>query len=136
MFTNIAITPLFVSDQDAALRFYTEVLGFEVHTDADLGVMRWLTISLPGHPEREIILQRPGAPSLDPATAEQVVELTARGATTWVVLQTDDVHAAYATLTERGAEITQEPMEREYGTDMALRDPFGNQIRITQPPRG
>ena len=135
MITNIAITPMFVSDQDIALEFYTKMLGFEVHTDVDLGPMRWLTISLPGRPEREIILQKPGSPPLDPHTAQQVIELTEKGATTWVVLNTDDVRAEYARLDAAGVDITQEPTEQPYGTDMAIRDPFGNQIRITELPK-
>ncbi|NNG18451.1 VOC family protein [Naumannella sp. ID2617S] len=136
MFTNIAITPMFVTDQDQALDFYTTVLGFEVHTDADLGPMRWLTVNLPGQPEREVLLQKPGPPPLDPATAAQVIELTEKGATTWLILHTDDVRAAHRQLVAAGAEITQEPTEQPYGTDMAIRDPFGNQIRVTQTARG
>lgn len=134
MITNIGITPMFVSDQDEALDFYTRVLGFEVHTDADLGVMRWLTVCLPGQPERGIILQKPGPPPMDAASAEQVLELTARGCTTWLILHTDDVRAEHERLKAAGAEITQEPTEQPYGTDMAIRDPFGNQIRFTQLP--
>lgn len=134
MFTNIAITPIFVTDQDAALDFYTRVLGLEVHTDADLGPMRWLTVCLPGQPDRELVLQKPGPPQMDPATAEQLVQLTEKGATSWVILATDDVHADHVRLQRAGAEITQPPSTQPYGTDMAIRDPFGNQIRLTQYP--
>jgi len=135
MFTNIAITPMFVTDQDHALEFYTEVLGFEVHTDEDLGPIRWLTVALPGAPDREVLLQQPGPPPLDPETAARVVELTEKGATTWMILHTDDVHQTYAALQAKGVDITQEPLEQPYGTDMAIRDPFGNQIRITELPQ-
>lgn len=135
MITNIAITPMFVTDQDAALDFYVGVLGFEVHTDVDLGPMRWLTVNLPGQPDREIILQKPGPPPLDEHTAQQVVTLTEKGATTWMVLNTDDVRADFQRLQDAGVDITQEPTEQPYGTDMAIRDPFGNQIRLTELPK-
>lgn len=142
MFTNIAITPMFVTDYDRALDFYTSVLGFEVHTDYDFrqdahddSQMRWLTVNLPGEPHREVLLQKPTAPALDPDTAKLVVELTERGATTWMILNTDDVHSTFDKLQEAGVDIVQEPTEQMYGTDMAIRDPFGNQIRITQLPQ-
>lgn len=135
MFTNIAITPMFVTDQDQALDFYTKVLGFEVHTDADLGPMRWLTVQLPGQPHREVLLQKPGPPQLESQAARQIVDLTERGATTWMILHTDDVRGAFAKLQDAGVDITQEPTKQPYGTDMAIRDPFGNQIRITELPK-
>ncbi len=54
------------------------VLGLEVNTDQDLGFMRWLTVSVPGEPDHEILLERPGAPAHDPATEGQIRELSAR----------------------------------------------------------
>jgi len=53
-----------------------------------------------------------------------------------VIFQTDDCRGTYESLRAAGVEFTQEPTERFYGTDCALRDPFGNQIRFTQPPEG
>jgi predicted enzyme related to lactoylglutathione lyase len=70
---------------------------------------------------------------MDDATAEQVRELVTKGAGPWIILTTPDCQATYDELLARGVEFTQEPVERCYGTDCALRDPFGNQIRITQP---
>ena len=64
MFNNINVSQIFVLDQDEALDFYVGKLGFEVRADLDLGFMRWLTISVPGHPEREILFERPGPPSM------------------------------------------------------------------------
>src|SRR3954447_11753761 len=60
MISSLSITSLYVLDQDQALDFYVGKLGLEVHTDADLGFMRWLTINVPGQPDREILLERPG----------------------------------------------------------------------------
>lgn len=130
---NIQLTSLFVLDQDEALEFYVGKLGLEVGTDLDLGFMRWLTIRVPGEPGREILLERPGPPAIDDATAEQVRELVTKGATAgWIGFSTDDCRKTYDELVARGVEFTEEPTERFYGIDCGLRDPFGNAIRITQ----
>jgi catechol 2,3-dioxygenase-like lactoylglutathione lyase family enzyme len=134
MFNAITISSIFVLDQDEALDFYVGKLGFEVHTDQDLGFMRWLTVAVPGQPGRELLLERPGAPAHDDGTAEQVRELVTKGAGGgWIGLSTDDVHAAYDDLRAKGVEFTEPPTERPYGIDCGLRDPFGNAIRINQP---
>ena len=135
MFNAITLSQIFVTDQDEALDFYVGKLGFEVKIDQDLGFMRWLTITVPGEPGREILLERPGPPAMDEATAEQVRELLAKGATGgWIGLTTDDCRKTYEELLAKGVEFTQEPTERPYGIDCGLRDPFGNAIRINQPP--
>ena len=137
MINRITHTFLHVLDQDEALEFYVGKLGLEVTTDADLGFMRWLTVSPPQQPDVQLALMRPGPPAYDDATAEQIRELVAKGAAGGgVIFQTDDCRATYEELRAAGVEFTQEPVERFYGTDCALRDPFGNPIRITQPPDG
>jgi hypothetical protein len=91
VFTRINVSQIFVFDQDEAVDFYVGKLGLEVHTDVDLGVMRWLTVNVPGHPDREILLERPGPPSMDEATAAQVRELVSKGVMGgWVGFVTDD----------------------------------------------
>jgi catechol 2,3-dioxygenase-like lactoylglutathione lyase family enzyme len=137
MLKRISHTFIHVLDQDEALDFYVGKLGMVVHTDADLGVMRFLTVSLPGQPDLELGLMLPGPPAYDDATTAQIRELVAKGgAGGGVIFETDDCHATYESLRAAGVEFTQEPMERFYGTDCALRDPFGNSIRFTQPPDG
>ncbi|WBL36687.1 VOC family protein [Tepidiforma flava] len=134
MFTRVAISQLYVLDQDAALDFYVGKLGLEVRTDVDLGVMRWLTVGVPGDP-REILLELPGGPMMDAETAETVRRLVPTGeAGGWLIFHTDDCRQTYETLVARGVEMTQEPMEQAWGIDCAGRDPFGNHFRITQPP--
>ncbi len=124
---------IYVLDQDQALDFYVGKLGLDVETDADLGFMRWLTVNVPGDPGREIVLQLRGPPSLDDATAEQVRELVTKGAMGgWIIFGTQDCRRTYEELLAKGVEFTQEPVEHFYGIDCALRDPFGNPIRITQ----
>jgi catechol 2,3-dioxygenase-like lactoylglutathione lyase family enzyme len=125
-----------VLDQDEALDFYVGKLGMVVHTDADLGVMRFLTVNFPDQPDIELGLMLPGPPVHDDATAAQLRELVAKGAAGAMIFQTDDCRRDYQRLKAAGVEFTQEPEERFYGTDCAFRDPFGNPIRLTQPPDG
>jgi catechol 2,3-dioxygenase-like lactoylglutathione lyase family enzyme len=133
MITTVRISQIYVLDQDEALAFYVDKLGLTVNTDQDLGFMRWLTVSAPGDPDREILLERPGAPSLDDATAEQVREMLTKGAAGGhLFFTTDDARKTYQELSDRGVEMTDEPSERPYGIDFGLRDPFGNHIRIAQ----
>jgi catechol 2,3-dioxygenase-like lactoylglutathione lyase family enzyme len=137
MLTRITHTFIHVLDQDEALDFYVGKLGMVVNTDADLGFMRWLTVSPPDQPDLELALMLPGPPAYDDSTAEQIRELVAKGgAGGGVIFQTGDCQATYEQLRAAGVEFTQEPTERFYGTDCALRDPFGNPIRITQPVQG
>jgi catechol 2,3-dioxygenase-like lactoylglutathione lyase family enzyme len=65
MMNALTQSQIFVLDQDQALDFYVGKLGLEVADDVDLGFMRWLTVQLPGHPERKILLERPGSPAAD-----------------------------------------------------------------------
>jgi len=133
MLNSVSQSQIFVLDQDAALDFYTNKLGLEVGNDIDLGFMRWLTVQVPGHPERQILLERPGAPAMDDDTAEQVRDLLTKGVMGgWLILTTDDAYATHDDLKSKGVEITDGPTEQPYGVDFGLRDPFGNRIRIGQ----
>jgi catechol 2,3-dioxygenase-like lactoylglutathione lyase family enzyme len=134
MITKLNVTAIKVLDQDEALDFYVNKLGLEVAQDFEQGPVRWLTVRVPGDPGLEIYLEKPGPPAHDPATAEQLRELITKGAIGWVAFQSDDVRGLYETLKARGVtDFTQEPTDHFYGTDMGVRDPFGNAIRILQP---
>jgi uncharacterized glyoxalase superfamily protein PhnB len=134
--TRIANTQLWVHDQDEALAFYTQKLGFEVRADVtmpEMGDFRWLTVGPAGQDDFAIVLMAiPGAPVMESETAEQVRDLMAKGFTGTVFLTTDDVHASYEELKTRGVEFTEEPEERPYGIDSGFRDPSGNSFRLTQ----
>jgi catechol 2,3-dioxygenase-like lactoylglutathione lyase family enzyme len=94
--------------------------------------MRWLTVRVPGQ-DREILLERPGPPGYDPATAENVREMVTKGASGGTLFfNTDDAHAAHAELKAKGVELGEEPTRQSYGIDFGFRDPFGNNIRIAQ----
>jgi catechol 2,3-dioxygenase-like lactoylglutathione lyase family enzyme len=137
MINAIRIHAVNVLDQDEALDFYVGKLGFEVTNDVDMGFMRWLTVALPSDPERHLLLEVPGPPALSEDTAAQVRDLLTKGALgVAFVATTDDCRATYAELRAKGVEFTQEPVEQPYGIDCALRDPFGNHIRLTQPVAG
>ena len=136
MLKRISHTFIHVLDQDQALDFYVGKLGMVVHTDADLGNMRFLTVNLPDQPELELVLMVPAPPAYDETTAAEMRELIAKGGGAGVIFATDDCRGTYESLRGAGVEFTQEPTERFYGTDCALRDPFGNPIRFTQPPDG
>jgi predicted enzyme related to lactoylglutathione lyase len=133
MYNAISRSQIFVLDQDEALNFYVNVLGLEVAADVDLGFMRWLTVRVPGDPVREILLERPGPPAMDEATAAQVRDLVTKGAMGgWLCLTTDDANKTFKTLKDRGVDVTDEPSTKPYGIDFGIRDPFGNAIRIGQ----
>jgi catechol 2,3-dioxygenase-like lactoylglutathione lyase family enzyme len=134
---KLSHTFIFVLDQDEALDFYVGKLGMVVHTDADLGVMRFLTVTFPDQPDVQLVLMLPGPPAYDDATAAEIRELVTKGAAGGgFIVETDDCRGTYESLRSAGVEFTQEPTERFYGIDCALRDPFGNPIRFTQPPDG
>src|SRR5215218_4926808 len=137
---KIANAQLWVHDQDEALDFYTKKLGMEVRSDvtvAEMGNFRWLSVGPAGQPDIAIVLMAiPGPPVFEPETAEQVKGLTATGAAGTIFLTTDDVRASFEELKGRGVEFVEEPQERPYGIDAALRDPSGNSIRVTQPRTG
>ena len=133
---KIANSQLWVHDQDEALAFYTDKLGWEVRVDAtvpELGNFRWLTVGPASQPEFAVVLMAiPGAPVLDDETAEQIRTLMGKGFAGTVFLTTDDCEASCEELRARGVEFTDEPTERPYGIDAGFRDPSGNALRLTQ----
>jgi uncharacterized glyoxalase superfamily protein PhnB len=133
---KIANAQLWVHDQEQALAFYTEKLGFEIRADVtlpELGNFRWLTVGPAAQPDIAIVLMAiPGPPVMDVDTAQQVRTLMAKGFAGTIFLTTDDCHAAYQELKGRGVEFVEQPEERPYGIDSAFRDPSGNHIRLTQ----
>ncbi len=133
MITRLNVASIYVLDKDEALEFYVDKLGLEKGNDVRQGSYRWLTVRVPGDAGTEISLEQPGAPLHDEATAAELRELITKGALSGLVFVTDDVRGLYETLKARGVtDFTQEPTDHFYGTDMGLRDPFGNAIRILQ----
>jgi uncharacterized glyoxalase superfamily protein PhnB len=133
---KISTAQLWVHDQDEALAFYTEKLGFEVRSDVtlpEMGDFRWLTVAPAGQEDVAVVLMAiPGPPVMDEETSRQVEELMAKGFSGTVFLTTDDCRGDYEKLKERGVEFTETPEERPYGIDCGFRDPSGNSLRLTE----
>ena len=133
---KIANAQLWVHDQDEALAFYTEKLGFEVRADItmpEMGDFRWLTVGPVGQEDVSIVLMLiPGPPMFEQETIDQIEALMAKGAGATVFLTTEDCRGDYEALVARGVEFVEPPEERPYGIDSGFRDPSGNHLRLTQ----
>jgi catechol 2,3-dioxygenase-like lactoylglutathione lyase family enzyme len=123
---RIHLSSVFVDDQDKALRFYTEVLGFVKKHEVPLGTDRWLTVVSPEDPDgTELLLEPDGHPAVKPyknALVEDGIPATA--------FAVDDVHAEFHRLRELGVRFTQEPLETGPVTTAVLDDTCGNLIQI------
>ncbi|MEU2588803.1 VOC family protein [Streptomyces avermitilis] len=123
---KIHLSSVFVDDQDKALRFYTDVLGFVKKTEVPLGKDRWLTVVSAEDPDgTELLLEPDGHPAVKPYKAALVKD--GIPATSFAV---DDVHAEFSRLRELGVHFTQEPLEMGPVTTAVLDDTCGNLIQI------
>ena len=132
MSEGVQVAGVYVHDQDEALKFYVEKLGFEVHTDISNGGYRWLTVRHPDQPTFQLGLFRPQAPIVDEAIAEALSQAVAKGAMPPLVLVVENCRAAYDEMRARGVEFTQEPIERYGNVDASFRDPSGNGWKMLQ----
>ncbi|HEX7690151.1 MAG TPA: VOC family protein [Burkholderiaceae bacterium] len=135
MTAGIETVGLYVRDQDEALDFYVNKLGFQVHTDVRNGPYRWLTVQHPQQPGFQLGLYVPGPPTHDAATAQSLAALVAKGAMPPLVLRVDDCRAAYDRLLGLGVEFTQEPIARFGTVDAGFRDPAGNGWKMIEARR-
>jgi catechol 2,3-dioxygenase-like lactoylglutathione lyase family enzyme len=135
MTQGVQVVGLYVRDQDEALNFYVEKLGFRVHTDVRNGDYRWLTVQHPEQPSFQLGLFNPGPPVLDAATAQTLRAIVAKGAMPPLVLSVDNCRAAHAQMLERGVEFTQEPTDRYGNVDAGFRDPSGNGWKMIESRR-
>jgi uncharacterized glyoxalase superfamily protein PhnB len=122
------------TDPEESLKFYRDLLGFEVRMDVGYEGMRWITVGPPGQPDTSIVLT---PPAVDPGITEDerrtIFEMMAKGTYATVVLQTDDLDGLFERLQASDAEVIQEPVDQPYGVrDCAFRDPAGNHVRINQ----
>jgi catechol 2,3-dioxygenase-like lactoylglutathione lyase family enzyme len=135
MSEGIEVVGIYVRDQDEALAFYVDRLGFRVQADVRNGDYRWLTVQHPQQPTLQLGLFRPGPPVHDAATAEALHGLVAKGAMPPLVLQVKDCHAAYQALSAKGVEFIQEPISRYGQVDAGFRDPSGNGWKMIERQR-
>ncbi len=133
MIQRLGISSVYVLDQDRALKFYTEKLGFVVRTDVDAGTFRWLTVSPKGQPDVEIALMaiKPGM-MWSQETADTVRALVEKGTFGFAAFRTDDCHKTYEELKARGVKFMHEPKERPYGIETVLQDDSGNWFALVQ----
>jgi len=125
---RIKLTSVYVDDQEKALRFYTNVLGFAKKTDFSNGPYRWLTVAPPEDPEgTELQL----ALNDNPAARAYQQAMFQQGQPA-VMFFTDDVRSDYERIKARGAEFTMPPTEVTGSTIARLRDTCGNLIQISQ----
>ena len=132
---GIGVVGVYVRDQDEALDFYVNKLGFQVHTDVRNGDYRWLTVHHPAQPAVQLGLFKPQPPVMDEATAQSLQQAVAKGAMPPLVLNVADCRADYERLRSKGVEFTQEPVERYGNIDANFRDPSGNGWKMIQSAR-
>lgn len=135
MSQGVQVAGLYVRNQDEALAFYVEKLGFRVHTDVSNGGFRWLTVQHPEQPSFQLGLFVPAAPMVDAATAQTLLAMVAKGAMPPLVLQVEDCRGAYERMRKLGVEFTQEPVERYGAMDAGFRDPSGNGWKMIEARR-
>jgi catechol 2,3-dioxygenase-like lactoylglutathione lyase family enzyme len=134
---KITTAQVWVLDQDEAVTFWTEKVGFEIREDAtfpELGGFRWVTVGAPGQDAPVLVLMAiPGAPVFPESTVTEIKALLAKGHSGGIFMETDDVQKAYEELSAKGVEFTDLPEARPYGIDCGFRDPSGNSFRLMQP---
>ncbi|GAA1736120.1 VOC family protein [Isoptericola hypogeus] len=126
---KIHLTSIFVDDQAAAQRFYTDVLGFVTKHDVPVGADRWLTVVSPEDPDGpELLLEPSGHPAVKPYREALVADGIPLAA-----FAVDDVHAEHDRLRGLGVRFTQEPLRTGPVTTAVLDDTCGNLIQLQSP---
>lgn len=125
---RIHLTSVFVDDQDKALRFYTDVLGFVKKTEVPLGTDRWLTVVSPEDADgTELLLEPDGHPAVKPYKTALVADSIPAAA-----FAVDDVRAEHDRLRGLGVRFTQEPVDAGPVSYAVLDDTCGNLIQLVQ----
>jgi catechol 2,3-dioxygenase-like lactoylglutathione lyase family enzyme len=123
---RINLTSVCVDDQDKALAFYTDVLGFVKKTDIPLGEARWLTVVSPDDPDgTELVLEPDGHPAVRPFKEALVAD-----GIPFTSFAVDDVDAEYERLHGLGVRFTQDPVQMQAVTTAVFEDTCGNLIQI------
>ena len=123
MIGRLAVAPIYVRDQDEALSYYTDKLGFEKRTDETVDGFRWLTVAPKEQREVEILLMK--------AISEEQQGMV--GKQDLYALYTDDCRKDYETLRTRGVKFTGEPQEQPWGIEALFEDLYGNVFDLVEP---
>jgi catechol 2,3-dioxygenase-like lactoylglutathione lyase family enzyme len=134
MITKLSHATIYVTDQNKALDFYTQQLGFEVRTDMVMdGGFRWLTVGPTRQPDLEIILYAVGAGGMmDEAAARHLKAVLDQGLMGAGVFETEDCQATYEALNRKGVEFIAPPQAQPYGVEAIFKDGCGNWFSLTQ----
>ncbi|WP_439025896.1 VOC family protein [Haloarchaeobius sp. DT45] len=126
--TDVSHTTVLVHDQQEALEFYTEVLGFETRDDQEVpGMGRWLTVGVPGKTFPQLTLVEADTDEKREAVGSQA------GDHVLFVVNTDDCRATDEALGERGVEFHGEPEEQPWGTEVVFEDLYENLFDLLEP---
>ncbi len=134
MINNLSVATIWVKDQNEALRFYTEKLGFEIRADVANGDYRWLTVGVPSQPnlDYQLAALKPGG-GLTEEDVNHLTKLVEEGKLGVGPWKTDDCQKTYETLSARGVEFVQTPTDRPYGIiEAVFKDNSGNVMVLAQ----
>ena len=127
MFTDLTHVTILVDDQDEALDYYTNTLGFEPRDDSTFGEgTRWVTVA-PPNADRQLVLVAADTPEKQERVGSQVADHVA------VVVETDDCVAEYERLRENGVEFHGEPEAAPWGVSAVFEDLYGNVFNLVEP---
>ncbi len=126
---RISLSSVSVSDQDHALEFYTQKLGFNKKKDIPLGDARWLTVTSPEDADGPELLLEPNA---DYPAMKALKDALVKDGIPFTAFEVDDVNAEYRRLSELGVRFTQEPTDFQGVTFAVFDDTCGNLIQIYQ----
>lgn len=131
MITSLGVVTIVVDDQDDAIEFYTETLGFDLRSDEPFGPgARWVTVAPPDQTEVEIHLQEPHPALHGEDGAERLRDLVGKNPT-WS-FQTADIDRTYEELRAAGVTFVEPPAERPYGTEAIFEDLYGNRFSVLE----
>ncbi len=134
MINRLSVAGIWVKDQNEALRFYTEKLGFEIRADVTKGDYRWISVGLKSQPDLEVGLLglKPGG-LLTEDDVQMLTRLVESGKLGHGVWKTDDCQKTYEDLKAKGVEFMQPPTDRPYGTiEAVFKDSSGNIMVLSQ----
>jgi catechol 2,3-dioxygenase-like lactoylglutathione lyase family enzyme len=133
MITKMTHTSIYVLDQDSAIDFYTNKLGFKVITDVPMADNdRWITVCPPQQPGFEIILSPLTRGMFSKGTVKALKELVQKGAFGLGVFTCNDIFATYEELKAKGVEFIKAPTKEFYGTEALFKDDSGNWFSLAQ----
>ena len=125
---TVKIISVLVLDQDEAIDFYTNKLGFELVEDRSFGESRWVTVALPNHHDVTLALELAASPGDKDLVGRQA------GSHALMGLDTSDCQADYRRMKSRGVTFLGEPQSGPWGTGVQLEDLYGNKLFLSQEP--